>query len=243
VTVRGLRAQLAADQGAGAGNVLTTLAARGIGLDEPRLTFDTAADGFPAWQPLTIRQVDELVRARAAALGDLGLRMRDPVAVCAPAAADTALTFLALSRLGAIPALINPYLNIEPMAAYIARLGAVGLITDAARASELAPHRTGVPFLADVTTLGGGDKERAPDPYRHYPTDPVAITHSSGTTGLPKAVVHSHHSLFAAIRYRLTLPRPQGTDRMLSAMPAAHAAGLIVIPACSRRSSAGARTA
>jgi acyl-coenzyme A synthetase/AMP-(fatty) acid ligase len=41
-------------------------------------------------------------------------------------------------------------------------------------------------------------------------------------------VAHSQASLFAAIRYRLTLPRPQGTDRLLSAMPSPHAAGLIV---------------
>jgi acyl-coenzyme A synthetase/AMP-(fatty) acid ligase len=229
VSVKGIRAQLATDPDVGAGNVLATLVARGIGLDEPRLTFDTDVDGFPAWEPLTIRQIDQRVRARAAALHGLGIGMRDPVAVCAPTAADTALTFLALTYLGAIPALINPFLNIELMAEYIRRLDAVGLITDTARARELEPHDPGIPFLADVTGLGGGDPAAAPEPYRYFATDPVAITHSSGTTGLPKAVVHSHASLFAAIRYRLTLPRPQGVDRMLSAMPAPHAAGLIVV--------------
>jgi acyl-CoA synthetase (AMP-forming)/AMP-acid ligase II len=228
VSVKGNRAQLAADPELGAGNVLTTLVARGTGPDEPRLTFDTDVGGHPAWQALSIRQLDPLVRARAASLHALGIGMRDPVAVCAPTAADTALTFLALTRLGAIPALINPYLSIELMAAYIRRLDAVGLITDPARAADLAPHDPGVPFLADITTLGGGDPAAAPRPYQYYPTDPVAITHSSGTTGLPKAVVHSHASLFAAIRYRLTLPRPQGMDRVLSAMPSPHAAGLIV---------------
>ncbi len=228
MSVKGNRAQLAADPQLGAGNVLTTLVARGAGLDEPRLTFDTDAGGFRAWEPLSIRQVDRLVRARAAALHGLGVGMRDPVAVCAPTAADTALTFLALTWLGAIPALINPYLSTGLMAEYVRRLGAVGLVTDAAHAADLAPHDPGVPFLADVTRLDRGEPADAPEPYRYDPADPVAITHSSGTTGLPKAVLHSHSSLFAAIRYRLTLPRPQGTDRMLSAMPSAHAAGLIV---------------
>jgi acyl-coenzyme A synthetase/AMP-(fatty) acid ligase len=114
------------------------------------------------------------------------------------------------------------------MAEYIRRLGAVGILTDAAHCEQLGPLNPAIPFLADVTALGGGDPDEAPQPYSWYPTDPVAITHSSGTTGLPKAVVHSHASLFAAIRYRLTLPRPQGTDRLLSAMPCPHAAGLIV---------------
>jgi acyl-coenzyme A synthetase/AMP-(fatty) acid ligase len=225
---KSIRAQLAADQDLGAGNVLTTLIRRGDRLDEPVLTFDTAVGGFPAWQALTIRQLDELTRARAAALAGLGIGMRDPVAVCAPTAADTALTFLAAARLGAIPALINPFLATELMAEYIRRLDAVGVITDAEHARQLSASDIGIPLLPDFTALAGGDPAAAPEPYQHYPTDPVAITHSSGTTGLPKAVVHSHASLFAAIRYRLGLPRPQGMERMLSAMPCPHAAGLIV---------------
>jgi acyl-coenzyme A synthetase/AMP-(fatty) acid ligase len=212
----------------GAGNVLTTLATRGDRLDKPALAFDTEVDGIGAWQSLTLGQLDQLTAGRAAVLHSLGIGMRDPVAVCGPSAADTALAFLALARLGAIPALINPQLSTELAAEYIRRLGAVGLITDAGHAAQLAAYDTGAPLLCDIKDLGRANPADAPAPYRHFPADPVAITHSSGTTGLPKAVVHSHASLFAAIRYRLGLPRPQGTERMLSAMPAAHAAGLIV---------------
>lgn len=226
---RSIRAELAAGTEIGAGNVVAVRMARGVGVDDPVVTFDTDIDGLPAWQPLTIRQVDRLVAARAAALYGLGVRMRDPVAVCASTAADTALTFLALTRLGAVPALINPYLATELAAQYIRRLDAIGLVTDAAHVELLSPYDTGTRLLSDFTALGNGDPASAPPPYSHYSSDPVAITHSSGTTGLPKAVVHSHNSLFAAIRYRLTLPRPQGVERMLSALPCPHAAGLIVL--------------
>jgi acyl-coenzyme A synthetase/AMP-(fatty) acid ligase len=229
MTVRSVRAVLATDARIGAGNVVTVRLARGLRVDDPVVTFDSGIDGFPAWQPLTIRQLDQLSAARAAALHDAGVRTRDPVAVCAPAAADSALTFLALTRLGAIPALVNPGLATELAAAYIRRLGAVGLITDAANAERLAAADTGTRLLADFTALGRGDPAAAPAPYSYYGGDPVAITHSSGTTGLPKAVVHSQHSLFAAIAYRLRLPRPQGVQRMLSALPCAHAAGIIAL--------------
>jgi len=58
----------------------------------------------------------------------------------------------------------------------------------------------------------------------------VAITHSSGTTRMPAAVVHSHQSLFAAVRaVRLTEPRQHGPVRELSAFPQAHTAGLIIL--------------
>ncbi|MBM9509871.1 class I adenylate-forming enzyme family protein [Actinacidiphila acididurans] len=228
MTIRTLRAALAGDPAVGAGNVLTTRVEHDLDPDAPALTFDTPVDGRPAWQPLTPRELDLAVRARAAALHELGVRRRDPVAVQTSTAADTVLTFFALARLGAIPALINPLLDGERTASYLRqRLGDVPLVTDAAHleALEGRPHR----LLATADALAGGDPERAPAPYRHWGGDPVAITHSSGTTGLPKAVVHSHDSLYAAIRYRLGLPRPQGSHRMLSALPSPHAATLIAV--------------
>ncbi len=229
MSAKSIRARLAENQDLGAGNVLTTLAELDLGLDTPQLTFDTAAGQIPAWQPLTLRQLHELVAARTTALHELGIRRRDPVAVVAPTAVDTALTFLALARIGAIPALINPSLAPELAVKFIGRLKAVGLITDPEHAAFLPESATGVPVLSGDFGPLMGDPAAAPAPYRWFPTDPVAITHSSGTTGLPKAVVHSHQSLYAAIRYRLSLPRPQGTERMLSALPCPHAAGLIIL--------------
>ncbi|MFF1873295.1 class I adenylate-forming enzyme family protein [Kitasatospora herbaricolor] len=229
MSIRSIRSLLADDPQVGAGNVLTSRIALGVGLDEPLLTFDTPVDEHAAWQPFTLRELDRAVRARAAALHALGVAPRDPVVVYASDAADHVLSFLALARLGAIPALLNPNLDGERAARYINRLGAVGILADAEHLAALAGHETGAPALPEIATLGAGDPDAAPEPYRHWSGDPVAITHSSGTTGMPKAVVHSHAGLYAAIRHRLSLPRPQGSDRMLSALPAPHAATLIAV--------------
>ena len=230
MSTRNIRALLAADPQVGAGNVLTSRIALGLGLDEPLLTFDTAVDGHAAWTPLTLRELDRAVRARAAALHALGIVPRDPVAVYATDAADHVLSFLALARLGAIPALLNPNVDGERAARYIHRLNAVGILADPAHAAALDGYDPGAPLLPGIGSLAvGADPDAAPEPYRHWGGDPVAITHSSGTTGMPKAVVHSHDSLYAAIRHRLSLPRPQGSERMLSALPAPHAATLIVV--------------
>lgn len=229
MTAKSIRAQLAADPEVGAGNVLTRLAELDLGMDVPQLSFDTPAGPVPAWQPLTLRQLHELTAARAAVLAELGIRKRDPVAVIAPTAFDTALSFLALARIGAIAALINPRLSPELALKFLGKLKPVGLITDLEHASALPESATGVPVLSDDIEHLTGDPAAAPAPYHWYPTDPVAITHSSGTTDVPKAVVHSHQSLYAAIRYRLSLPRPQGTERMLSALPCPHTAGLIAL--------------
>jgi len=230
MTAKSVRAELAADPDLGAGNVLTTLVARGFGLDCPAFTFDTAIDGLiPAWRSMTVAELDERVRARAARLHALGIGRRDPVAVVSTSAADTILAFYALARLGAIPALVNPRVPAELASLYLSRLQAVALVADERCRFALAGHDFGIEQVIDAETLGAADPADAPAPYRHHPDDPVAITHSSGTTGVPKAVVHSHRSLFAAVKHKLRLPVPAGTGRMLNALPAPHVATLIVV--------------
>src|SRR5262249_6384299 len=50
------------------------------------------------------------------------------------------------------------------------------------------------------------------------------------TTRMPAAVVHSHSSLFEATRQlRLSGPRAHGDERILSALPAAHTAGILTL--------------
>lgn len=226
---RGLRGALAADDLIGAGNVLARVLAHGADRDTPALTFDTAVDGHPAEQPLTLGQLDERVAARAAWLHDRGVQPRDPVAVWATAAADMVLSFLALTRLGAIPALINGRLRPEIVAEYIRRLRGVGVLADDAHTALLAGHDLGVPVLGTPAGAGTGDPADAPAHYRHHPDDPIVITHTSGTTGVPKAVLHSHASLFAATRHLLSMPQAQGTGRILNALPAPHTATVLMV--------------
>lgn len=224
-----VRAELAADPNLGTGNVLPTLVAKGEGLDDPTLTFDTDVDGHPAWQPMTLRQLSTHVAARAAFLHAAGVRSRDPVAVYVTDAADQVLHFLALFRIGAIPALINRNVAGPAAAGYIERVRPTALITDPEHRERLGTDLPGVDPLIDAEQTGTGDPEQAPPQFVYHPEDAAVVTHSSGTTGAPKAVLASHASLFASIRHRLSLPRKHGVDRMLSAMPANHAAMVILV--------------
>ncbi|MFE9655123.1 class I adenylate-forming enzyme family protein [Micromonospora sp. NPDC006431] len=226
---KGLRGALAADTALGAGNVLARVLAHGADPDGPGLTFDTPVDGHPAEHPLTLGQLAERVAARAAWLHERGVRRRDPVAVWAGTAADMVLSFLALTRLGAIPALMNGKLRPEIAAEYIRRLRAAGVLADAAHAAALHGHDLGAPLLGEPAEAGAGDPAAAPAHHRHHPDDPVVITHTSGTTGVPKAVLHSHASLFAATRHLLSMPQAQGTGRILNALPAPHTATVLMV--------------
>ncbi|WP_328990933.1 acyl--CoA ligase [Kribbella sp. NBC_01245] len=223
------RAALAADPAVGAGNVLARVLAGGADPSGPGITFDTAVDGFAAEHPLTLGELDERVDARAAWLHAHGVKPRDPIAIWTSSAADHILGFLALTRLGAIPALINGNLAAEIVAEYIRRLRAVGVIGDGAHLELLRPYDLGTPILGDSAAIAEADPADAPTPYRHHQDDPIVITHTSGTTGIPKSVLHTHSSLFAATRHLLTMPQAQGTGRILNALPAPHTATVLMM--------------
>ncbi|MET7426431.1 class I adenylate-forming enzyme family protein [Dactylosporangium sp. NPDC005555] len=224
-----IRAALAADPDVGAGNVLHKLIEHGAPLDGPGIAFDVDVDGFPAWQGLTLGELRERAAARAAWLHANGIGRRDPVAIYVSSSADCFLNWMGLVWLGAIPALMNPNIPGDIAAAYIAKLRATALITDAAHIERLTGHDVDIPVI-DAADTGTGDPAAAPAPFKLHADDPIAITHSSGTTRMPTAVVHSHASLFHATRkIRLSGPRAQGTERILSALPAPHAAGIMTI--------------
>jgi len=223
------RAALAADAELGAGNVLAKLAEHGADMDLPRVTFDTAVDQIPAWTPLSLRTLTERAAARAQWFAARGIGRRDPVAVYVTSAADVFLNFFALTWLGAIPALMNGSMPEQIAVEYIRRLRAAAVLIDADHAA-MAGHDLGAPIIGDAAQTGTGDPAAAPPHFRHHPEDPVAITHSSGTTRMPAAVVHSNQSLFAAVRaVRLTEPRQAGPVREMSVFPQAHTAGVIIM--------------
>ncbi len=223
------RGALAADPSIGAGNVLQKVLEYGADLEGPGLSFDTAVDSYPAGHRLTLGQLAERVAARAAWLHSYGIRPRDPVAIWSASAADHILTFLALCRLGAIPALINGNLPAETVAAYVRGLGATAALADTDRTTELTGRDLGSAVLVEIGPLGQGNPALAPAPYRHHRDDPIVITHTSGTTGMPKAVMHSNASLFAATRHLLSMPQAQGSRRILNALPAAHTATVLMV--------------
>ncbi len=225
-----IRAALAGDPELGAGNVLVKLREHGAAADGPGITFDVAVDGHPAWTALTLGDLYERVAARAAWLHRVGVKPRDPVAVYTTSSADCLLTFLALNWVGAIPALMNGSMPAQVAVDYIRRLRGVGVVADAAHLQLLEGQDLGVELLADAADLGTGDPAQAPAHYRYDDADPIAITHSSGTTRTPAAVVHSHSSLFAATRLvRLAGARAHDDERILSALPAAHTAGILTL--------------
>ncbi|WP_198045514.1 class I adenylate-forming enzyme family protein [Kitasatospora mediocidica] len=162
-----------------------------------------------------------------------GVRPGEPVGVVVGEGLEPLLHFLALSALGAVPALVNDAMRHEVMVRYLNHVGVVGIVADdptrlasAYREDPLRRPR----FITMAAEIQAFDAEsvRLPEvyPYRHDPDDVVALIHSSGTTGTPKSTILAHRQFWDGKQPRMLRFPAEPYDRLMSLMPHTHAGGL-----------------
>lgn len=162
-----------------------------------------------------------------------GVRPGDPVGIVVAEGLEPLLHYLALTALGAIPAMVNDAMRQDVMVRYLDFVGVVGVVADDTTRIAAAYRRnagTRPRFIALAAELQAFDSESAslPEvyPYRHSPDDICALIHSSGTTGTPKSTMLSHRSFWDGKQPRMIRFPAQPYDRLMSLMPHTHAGGL-----------------
>ncbi|MPY61885.1 class I adenylate-forming enzyme family protein [Streptomyces spongiae] len=228
------RARICSDTELGAGNILERLRAYGRPLDEPVLRTDgtwRAPDGSRPGT-LTLGELYEAVETYAGWYAAHGVRPRDPVAIHSSSSAEFAVNFLALTSLGAIPSFVNGNLAPEIAREYVRRQGAVGAFTDERHREVFAALGLGFHVTADGIRPEHRTSLPPSYPYRHDATDPVLISHSSGTTGMPKGVPHTHRTLMYAQLHRLRYSTGTDMARTLVGLPGAHNAMVATLLYC-----------
>jgi acetoacetyl-CoA synthetase len=179
---------------------------------------------------------DEVGRVRAG-LRRLGIGSGDRVAAYAPNIPETFVLMLAVTSLGAIftscapefgtRSVVDRWLQIEP-ALLVAVDGYRYGDKDIDRATEMAEIRAALPTLRHVVSLSYLDPSAAPPdgalswmdlvaptdeplafdrlPFEH----PLYVLYSSGTTGLPKPIVHGHGGILVEHLKTLALQKNLG---------------------------------
>jgi acyl-coenzyme A synthetase/AMP-(fatty) acid ligase len=158
----------------------------------------------------TYTQWAELVDRMAASLHQAGVRPWDRVAILKANHLDIVVLGCAIARIGAIPCMFSGSYGPEAFLPMLKRLERPFVITDQLHIEKcgLTPEvvseetvRTisvnAVPDRPDVVQLSEFADAPPVEPNMRELKEPVVITHTSGTTGVPKLVMHSAESIYA----------------------------------------------
>lgn len=164
---------------------------------------------------LTYTQMLQRVEALAAGLLKIGFHKGDCVVCTLPAGPDFATLFFAVAKVGGVFAPLNPQIRQRRLIEVLKEAQPSILITErpideesiqrAARmvrvifAKPIAPSPLGLEQL-----IADGQSITLP-PIAVSPSDLLALLYTSGTTGTPKATMHSHKSLIAPVVASLKL--------------------------------------
>jgi acyl-CoA synthetase (AMP-forming)/AMP-acid ligase II len=209
-------------------DMLTTILESG----SPKATA-LAVPGGPA---LTYADLRGEVERVAGLLAGAGLRRTEPVSIVLGNSLEYLVTFLAVTRAGAVAAPLNPAYTAEEFRFYVEDAGArLAVLPPGPHEARKAAEVLSIPIIEATSdavgrvhlSRGGAALTTRRDPEPPAKDDVALFLHTSGTTSRPKGVPLSHGNLLASLRniretYKLT---PQ--DVAMVVMPLFHVHGLL----------------
>ena len=196
----------------------------------------------PSGRVTTYRQLVDDIRAVATGLAQRGLAKGDVLAIYAPNMPEYAVAFHAVLSIGGIVSTANPLLTAGELSAQLLDCNAKYLLTVpglleaaivAARGAGVSSNHIyvigeadGVTSLADLAVRDINPPHVEIDPHN----DLAVLPYSSGTTGLPKGVMLTHHNLVAHdIQIETGGEVIKRDDVVIAVLPFFHIYGMSVI--------------
>ncbi|GAA4145390.1 class I adenylate-forming enzyme family protein [Actinomadura keratinilytica] len=186
-----------------------------------RRTPDKVALTYCGEQSFTYDQLNRRVNRVAHALLAAGVAPGMRVASLLNETLHVAEVYLAQMKIGSIVAALNPYWPADTLRQVVERSECTAFVYDATVEDTVAAIRPELPGVklwlrvggpgaeaVDLDALAAGASEAEP-PLGGFGDDLLALFYTSGTTGLPKAVMHTHFSSLASAQIWLDV----GHDR------------------------------
>ena len=194
----------------------------------------------PSGRVITYAQLADAIRHVAASLARRGFKKGDVFAILSPNIPEFAIAFYAVASLGGIVTPINPLYVDHEIAHQLRDAGARFLVT-VPEFLEKANEAAGEANIEELFVFGESAKSATSfdsllegDPgFAEVAIDPredlVVLPYSSGTTGLSKGVMLTHHNLVANIRQMEGLNFIFENDTLICVLPLFHIYGLGVV--------------
>jgi|SRR5690606_36235340 acetyl-CoA synthetase len=192
-------------------------------------------------ETLTYGGLARASNALAAALRRQGVRRGDRVALLLPQGFATAISHVAIYKLGAIAVPLALLFGAEALEYRLLTAGVSAIVTNAAGLARLRGIAAPLPDLATIVSTDGADAGAldfdrliadGSDDFEAEdtgPDDPALMIFTSGTTGPPKGALHGHRVLLGHLP-GVQMPHeflPQPGDRLWTPADWAWAGGLL----------------
>jgi 3-aminoavenalumate diazotase len=205
------RLRLALQPRLGTGNFFWHACRTAADLDRPALYHWPGTTESVDIKPYTLRQLRAMVLRCVNWYQSHGVRPGTRVGVYTADGLLGLVQHIAITSLGGATVLANPKMAPDVAARYF-RQTETEMVTGDTEARAMVEK--GTPASLDSIS------------YRHRPDDLVLISHSSGTTGVPKPASFTHKGFFVGKRERLWNFPSRRTDRLLTGLPHSHSAGI-----------------
>lgn len=193
----------------------------------------------PTGRVISYSELADAINRVAASLNKIGFRKGDVFGILSPNIPEYAIIFHAVATLGGVNTPINPLYTENEIAHQLKDAGAKFLVTapqflEKARAAADAAGITNLYIFGEAPGWVSFDSLLESDgvvpAVKINPKeDLVALPYSSGTTGLPKGVMLTHHNLISNMRQMEGLDYFTSEDTLLCVLPLFHIYGLVVI--------------
>jgi len=178
------------------------------------------------------------VEPLAAWMARIGVEPGDRVALQLQGGPEEVIAILAAARIGAVVAPVHAAFRTAQLDHVLRALHAALLVTDVRRARDLSAAGLPPGLRRVLVTDGQAVDEAAtswaevgtataPPPPRVAPDDPAAVFYTSGSTGMPKGVIHTHRGLRAAAAALSKAVGNRPDDRLLAQLPLSASYGLL----------------
>ncbi|MGK2866737.1 MAG: AMP-binding protein [Mycobacterium sp.] len=182
---------------------------------------DRAALISPDGTAISFAQFESRIQARASWVA-ARTRAGDRVAVLADNSADYATLYYAVPRSGRVLTMLNQRLSADEHRDQLARAQASILVGDD---RYLEPLAGTVTLSTSFESVEWQQHSKVEVDFRAQPDDPAWLLFTSGSTGAPKGVLHTHRSITTAVRGTVAGRSVQSGGVYLLPFPMCHIAG------------------